>query len=67
MFLLEEGIQVKDAMLLAISEEYVEGVELLLQVGTQSGVRIGRANRTRESSVRNGRTNRLHSRLRLCY
>ena len=38
MFLLEEGIQVKDALLLAISEEYVEGVELLLQVGTQSGV-----------------------------
>ena len=30
--LLEEGIQVKDALLLAISEEYVEGVELLLQV-----------------------------------
>ena len=31
--LLEEGIQVKDALLLAISEEYVEGVESLLQVG----------------------------------
>ena len=30
--LLEEAIQVKDALLLAISEEYVEGVELLLQV-----------------------------------
>ena len=28
--LLSEGIQVKDALLLAISEEYVEGVELLL-------------------------------------
>ena len=28
--LLAEGIQVKDALLLAISEEYVEGVELLL-------------------------------------
>ena len=30
--LLEEGIQVKDSLLLAIAEEYVEGVELLLQV-----------------------------------
>ena len=30
--LLEEAIQVKDALLLAISEEYVEGVELLVQV-----------------------------------
>ncbi|KAK9680093.1 Ankyrin repeats (3 copies) [Popillia japonica] len=29
--LLEEGIQVKDALLHAIKEEYVEGVELLLQ------------------------------------
>lgn len=28
--LLEEGIQVKDALLHAISEEYVEGVETLL-------------------------------------
>ena len=28
--LLSEGIQVKDALLLAISEEYVEGVESLL-------------------------------------
>ena len=28
--LLSEGIQVKDALLFAISEEYVEGVELLL-------------------------------------
>ena len=30
--LLEENIKVKDALLLAIAEEYVEGVELLLQV-----------------------------------
>ena len=47
-------VSLKDALLLAISEEYVGGVELLLQVGTQSGVQIGRANRP-------------HSRLRLCY
>ena len=32
--LLEENIKVKDALLLAIAEEYVEGVELLLQVST---------------------------------
>ena len=33
--LLEEGIQVKDSLLLAIAEEYVEGVELLLQVSNK--------------------------------
>ena len=34
--LLEENIKVKDALLLAIAEEYVEGVELLLQVSAHS-------------------------------
>ena len=34
--LLEENIKVKDALLLAIAEEYVEGVELLLQVSAHT-------------------------------
>ena len=37
--LLEENIKVKDALLLAIAEEYVEGVELLLQVSAHIKIR----------------------------
>lgn len=49
--LLEEGIQVKDALLHAISEEYVEGVDTLL-VWEEQTHEAGKAY-VRQSSIEN--------------